>query len=166
MSWSARSSCIFYINLIWRSYFLLLSDCSGDFGPGDAMLDNDLNLPPGAHRREILQKKNPIRADFTDRKPPNVTECEATGETTKSIKHKTSNNNNAMADDADAVIFQIVWIYFMLNFFPLYNFQVAQVTVKEPLDLIRLSLDERIYVKMRNERELRGRIHVRNYLIW
>ena len=29
--------------------------------------------------------------------------------------------------------------------------------VEEPLDLIRLSLDERIYVKMRNERELRGR---------
>ena len=29
-------------------------------------------------------------------------------------------------------------------------------TVEEPLDLIRLSLDERIYVKMRNERELKG----------
>ena len=27
------------------------------------------------------------------------------------------------------------------------------------MDLIRLSLDERIYVKMRNERELRGRLH-------
>jgi hypothetical protein len=33
-------------------------------------------------------------------------------------------------------------------------------TVKEPLDLIRLSLDERIYVKMRGERELRGKLHV------
>uniref|UniRef100_A0A8C6E1H7 U6 snRNA-associated Sm-like protein LSm3 n=1 Tax=Moschus moschiferus TaxID=68415 RepID=A0A8C6E1H7_MOSMO len=32
-------------------------------------------------------------------------------------------------------------------------------TVEEPMDLIRLSLDERIYVKMRNDRELRGRIH-------
>ncbi|XP_036761613.1 U6 snRNA-associated Sm-like protein LSm3 [Manis pentadactyla] len=32
-------------------------------------------------------------------------------------------------------------------------------TVEEPLDLIRLSLDERIYVKMRNERKLRGRLH-------
>ncbi|GAB6020225.1 U4/U6-U5 snRNP complex subunit lsm3 [Chamberlinius hualienensis] len=32
-------------------------------------------------------------------------------------------------------------------------------TVEEPLDLIRLSLDERIYVKMRNERELRGKLH-------
>lgn len=32
--------------------------------------------------------------------------------------------------------------------------------VEEPLDLIRLSLDEKIYVKMRNDRELRGRLHV------
>lgn len=38
------------------------------------------------------------------------------------------------------------------------------ITVEEPLDLIRLSLDERIYVKMRNERELRGRLHVTNIL--
>ncbi|XP_051550533.1 U6 snRNA-associated Sm-like protein LSm3 isoform X2 [Myxocyprinus asiaticus] len=35
----------------------------------------------------------------------------------------------------------------------------ATNTVEEPLDLIRLSLDERIYVKMRNDRELRGRLH-------
>jgi len=34
-------------------------------------------------------------------------------------------------------------------------------TVEEPLDLIRLSLDERIYVKMRGDRELRGKLHVR-----
>lgn len=34
------------------------------------------------------------------------------------------------------------------------------ISVKEPLDLIRLSLDEKIYVKMRNERELKGRLHV------
>ncbi|KAG1664890.1 hypothetical protein FOA52_006236 [Chlamydomonas sp. UWO 241] len=32
-------------------------------------------------------------------------------------------------------------------------------TVKEPLDLIRLSLDEKVYVKLRGERELRGRLH-------
>mmetsp|Transcript_36273 Transcript_36273/g.43808 ORF Transcript_36273/g.43808 Transcript_36273/m.43808 type:complete len:100 (-) Transcript_36273:508-807(-) len=32
-------------------------------------------------------------------------------------------------------------------------------TVKEPLDLIRLSLDERIYVKCRGDRELRGKLH-------
>ena len=37
--------------------------------------------------------------------------------------------------------------------------QIGSITVEEPLDLIRLSLDERIYVKMRNERELRGRLH-------
>lgn len=40
------------------------------------------------------------------------------------------------------------------------HLQVPAFSVKEPLDLIRLSLDERIYVKMRNERELRGRLHV------
>ncbi|KAG6517371.1 hypothetical protein ZIOFF_020756 [Zingiber officinale] len=33
-------------------------------------------------------------------------------------------------------------------------------TVKEPLDLIRLSLDERIYVKLRSDRELRGKLHI------
>ncbi len=32
--------------------------------------------------------------------------------------------------------------------------------MEEPLDLIRLSIDERIYVKCRNERELRGKLHV------
>ncbi|CAG0914636.1 unnamed protein product [Notodromas monacha] len=37
---------------------------------------------------------------------------------------------------------------------------VALSTVDESLDLIRLSRDERIYVKMRNDRELRGRLHL------
>ncbi|KAI9467719.1 hypothetical protein BDB00DRAFT_294828 [Zychaea mexicana] len=32
-------------------------------------------------------------------------------------------------------------------------------TVEEPLDLVRLSLDERIYVKLRGDRELRGVLH-------
>jgi U6 snRNA-associated Sm-like protein LSm3 len=32
-------------------------------------------------------------------------------------------------------------------------------TVEEPLDLIRLSLGERIYVKLRGDRELRGTLH-------
>lgn len=32
--------------------------------------------------------------------------------------------------------------------------------VKEPLDLIRLSLDELVYVKLKGERELCGRLHV------
>ncbi len=34
-------------------------------------------------------------------------------------------------------------------------------TVEEPLDLVRLSLDERIVVKMRGDRELKGVLHVR-----
>uniref|UniRef100_A0A8D8YFZ6 U6 snRNA-associated Sm-like protein LSm3 n=1 Tax=Cacopsylla melanoneura TaxID=428564 RepID=A0A8D8YFZ6_9HEMI len=37
--------------------------------------------------------------------------------------------------------------------------QIPTITVKEPLDLIRLSLDERVHVKMRNERVLRGKLH-------
>ncbi|KYM96282.1 U6 snRNA-associated Sm-like protein LSm3 [Cyphomyrmex costatus] len=37
--------------------------------------------------------------------------------------------------------------------------QLPPIDVKEPLDLIKLSLEERIYVKMRNERELRGKLH-------
>lgn len=32
-------------------------------------------------------------------------------------------------------------------------------SVEEPLDLIRLSLDERVYIKCRGERELRGKLH-------
>ncbi|KAJ1871152.1 U4/U6-U5 snRNP complex subunit lsm3, partial [Coemansia sp. RSA 990] len=32
-------------------------------------------------------------------------------------------------------------------------------TVEEPLDLVRLSLDERIYVKLRGDRELHGKLH-------
>lgn len=37
------------------------------------------------------------------------------------------------------------------------------ISVKEPLDLVRLSLDEKIYVKMRNERELKGRLFVSTF---
>lgn len=33
--------------------------------------------------------------------------------------------------------------------------------VSEPLDLVRLSLDEVVFVKLRGDRELRGRLHVR-----
>ncbi|PAA85946.1 hypothetical protein BOX15_Mlig012679g1, partial [Macrostomum lignano] len=32
-------------------------------------------------------------------------------------------------------------------------------SIEEPMDLIRVSLDEIVHVKMRNERELRGRLH-------
>lgn len=33
-------------------------------------------------------------------------------------------------------------------------------TVEVPLDLLRLSIDERIYVRCRGDREIRGRLHV------
>lgn len=33
-------------------------------------------------------------------------------------------------------------------------------TVEQPLDLVRLSLDERVRVKMRGNREIRGKLHV------
>ena len=32
--------------------------------------------------------------------------------------------------------------------------------VTEPIDLVRLSLDERIHVKLRGDRDLRGKLHV------
>ena len=32
--------------------------------------------------------------------------------------------------------------------------------VSEPLDLVRLSLDEIVFVKLRGDRELKGRLHV------
>lgn len=32
--------------------------------------------------------------------------------------------------------------------------------IQEPLDLIRLAIDELIYIKMKGERELRGKLHV------
>ena len=32
--------------------------------------------------------------------------------------------------------------------------------VSEPLDLVRLSLDEIVFVRLRGERELKGRLHV------
>lgn len=34
--------------------------------------------------------------------------------------------------------------------------------VSEPLDLVRLSLDEIVFVKLRGDRELKGRLHVRS----
>ena len=37
----------------------------------------------------------------------------------------------------------------------------ADTTISEPLDLVRLSLDEHVFVKLRGDRELRGRLHVR-----
>lgn len=37
----------------------------------------------------------------------------------------------------------------------------AATTVSEPLDLVRLSLDEIVFVRLRGDRELKGRLHVR-----
>ncbi len=35
--------------------------------------------------------------------------------------------------------------------------------VSEPLDLVRLSLDEIVFVKLRGDRELKGRLHVSSH---
>jgi hypothetical protein len=55
-------------------------------------------------------------------------------------------------------------IHFCFFFFRFLDFvtkkPITAQTIEEPLDLIKLSLDERIYVKMRSDRELRGRLHV------
>ena len=32
-------------------------------------------------------------------------------------------------------------------------------TIDEPLDLVKLSIDERVYVKCKGDRELRGKLH-------
>ena len=46
----------------------------------------------------------------------------------------------------------------------------TDTVVKEPMDLVRLALDERVYVKLRGDRELKGRMHVRDIhisvLLW
>lgn len=38
-------------------------------------------------------------------------------------------------------------------------------SVSEPLDLVRLSLDEIVFVKLRGDRELKGRLHVRTHTL-
>jgi hypothetical protein len=38
-------------------------------------------------------------------------------------------------------------------------------TVSEPLDLVKLSLSERVHVKLRGDRELTGILHVRPLLV-
>ena len=38
-------------------------------------------------------------------------------------------------------------------------------SVSEPLDLVRLSLDEIVFVKLRGDRELKGRLHVSRKLL-
>lgn len=34
-------------------------------------------------------------------------------------------------------------------------------SIQMPMDLIRLSIDQRVYVKLKGERELRGKLYVR-----
>ena len=38
---------------------------------------------------------------------------------------------------------------------------MASQSIKSPIDLIRLSLDERVVIRLKGERELRGKLHVR-----
>ena len=38
---------------------------------------------------------------------------------------------------------------------------MAGATIKLPLDLVRLSLDERVVIRLKGDRELRGKLHVR-----
>lgn len=40
------------------------------------------------------------------------------------------------------------------------NEDAGPSSVSEPLDLVRLSLDEIVFVKLRGDRELKGRLHV------
>ena len=44
---------------------------------------------------------------------------------------------------------------------PYKELQYTSLIMEEPLDLIRLSINERVYVKCRGDRELSGRLHVR-----
>jgi hypothetical protein len=56
----------------------------------------------------------------------------------------------------------------------LYNFKLHKIMadvdegvsapVSEPLDLVRLCLDEIVFVKLRGDRELKGRLHVWTFL--
>lgn len=38
-----------------------------------------------------------------------------------------------------------------------------QAAVSEPLDLVRLSINEVVFVKLRGDRELNGRLHVSSH---
>ena len=40
------------------------------------------------------------------------------------------------------------------------DIEAGDNSVAEPLDLVRLSLDEIVFVKLRGDRELKGRLHV------
>jgi hypothetical protein len=59
-----------------------------------------------------------------------------------------------------------VWVDLQLNPIQYYYPAMADTddtggpSVSEPLDLVRLSLDETVFVKLRGDRELKGRLHV------
>ena len=36
----------------------------------------------------------------------------------------------------------------------------TSISVSEPLDLVRLCIDELVHIKLRGDRELKGRLHV------
>ena len=42
------------------------------------------------------------------------------------------------------------------------RFHASTMSIDAPLDLVRLSIDERIFVKCKGDRELRGKLHVGN----
>lgn len=41
------------------------------------------------------------------------------------------------------------------------DIDTTENSVNEPMDLVRLLLDEVVFVKLRGDRELKGRLHVR-----
>ena len=43
------------------------------------------------------------------------------------------------------------------------DIETGDTSVAEPLDLVRLSLDEIVFVKLRGDRELKGRLHVSSF---
>lgn len=45
------------------------------------------------------------------------------------------------------------------------SMDAASTGIQEPFDLIRLSLAERVFVKLRGDRQLTGVLHVRDYWI-
>jgi hypothetical protein len=46
------------------------------------------------------------------------------------------------------------------------NISTAQTNeIEEPIDLVRLSLGKNVYIKCRNNRELKGKLHVKYYQI-
>ena len=52
-------------------------------------------------------------------------------------------------------------IYSQILVFPEFIMSSSTTGIQEPFDLIRLSLSERVFVKLRGDRELTGILHVR-----